>query len=312
MGYSAPEARSKTQQRMTELAQRLGELSGVDVGVTPLPSYDRVAQLIWRRDIDLAWMSPIPLISLARNKSVLPILSLTRGANIHYRCALIVSATTHITAIEELFGKRAAWVDQHSASGYVLPRIELARHGIGPKNLASERFFGSHDAVVRAVASGRADFGATFARLAPNGEVAGSWIRTPGLARSIRVLATFGQVPPDAIVVRRDMNGELRDRLSRGFRALTSSPKDHMLVSDVFGADGFQVPHRSTYESLRKQVFDAYQHGLLETEATQDRAFLDVAATLEQRIPAHAFGAKPAHKPAAPKPPVPKPTARRR
>ncbi len=289
MGYSAPEARSKTQQRMTELAQRLGELcsqagGGIDVGITPLPSYDRVAQLIHRRDVDVAWMSPIPLISLARNRSVTPILSISRGANIHYRCALIVSATTHVTAIEELFGKRAAWVDRHSASGYVLPRIELARHGIGPKNLASERFFGSHDAVVRAIASGRADFGATFARPAPNGELAGSWIRTPGLARSIRVLATFGQVPPDAIVVRRDMNPDLRDRISRAFRALTSAPKDRHLIADVFGAENFHVPHRSTYEALRKIVFDAFKRGVLETEAAQDKAFLDVAATLEQRV----------------------------
>ncbi len=283
MGYSAPEARSKTQQRMTELARRLGEIGDIDVGVTPLPSYDRVAQLIHRRDIDLAWMSPIPLISLARNRSITPMLSLHRGTQIHYKCALIVSATTHVSSLEELFGKRAAWVDRHSASGYVLPRIELARHGIGAKNLAGERFFGSHDAVVRAVASGRADFGATFARPAGNGELAGSWVRTPGLARSIRVLATFGQVPPDALAVRRDMHPDLRERLSRAFRALTTTPKDRHLVSDVFGADNFQLPHRSTYEALRKVVFDAYNRGVLETDASTDRAFLDVAATLEVR-----------------------------
>lgn len=269
----------------------MGELGEIDVGITPLPSYDRVAQLIHRRDIDIAWMSPIPLISLARNRSITPILALTRGTQLHYRCALIVSATTHVTSIEELFGKRAAWVDRHSASGYVLPRIELARRGIGAKNLASERFFGSHDAVVRAIASGRADFGATFARPAPNGDLAGSWIRTPGLARSIRVLATFGQVPPDAIVVRRDMTVDLRDRISRALRALTTTPKDRHLVSDVFGADNFQVPHRSTYEALRKVVFDAYQKGVLETDAAQDRAFLDVAATLEQRVTVRTTGA---------------------
>ena len=285
LGYAAPEAHSKSQRRMSMLAARLAEIGGVDVSVTPLSSYDRVAQLIHHREIDLAWLSPIPLIALARNRRVVPMLSLHRDQQLHYRCALIVSSSCHMTTFEELRGKRAAWVDRQSASGYVLPRIELAVHEIGPRNLAGERFFGSHGGVVRAVASGRADFGATFARVAAGGGVTGvtgPWSQTP-LARSIRVVTTFGDVPADAIAARADLDRGVRERVTHALRAMTKGASDRELLATAFGVHEFRVPRRSMYDALRKTVYEAFCDGLLESDATTDEAILGVAATIEHR-----------------------------
>ena len=283
LGHAAPEARSKARARMAALAERWSELSGIDVGVTPLGSYDRVAQLIHHREIDLAWLSPISLVSLARNRRVVPMLSFRRERNVHYRCALIVSSTSRATGIEQLRGKRAAWVDRLSASGYVLPRIELAQHGVGPKRLGGERFFGSHDGVVRAVASGRADFGATFAHVGKGGTISGPWQKTPGLARSIRVLGTFGEVPPDAIAASSELEPAVRERLERALRGMTKLERDRQLLADAFGAEDFDKPRPATYQALRKTVFRAFETGLLASDASTDDAVLGVAATMEVR-----------------------------
>ncbi len=283
LGYAAPEARSKMRQRMGALAARLAELSGIDVGVTPAGSYEKLAQYIHSGDVDFAWLSPISLVSLARSKSVRPLVSMHRKKRANYRCALLVRAGSHASTFEELRGQRAAWVDRHSASGYVLPRIELAAHGIGPRELGGERFYGSHDGVVRAVASGRADFGATFAHVTQNGMTTGAWSKTLGLARSVRVLTTFGEVPPDAIAARYDMPADARERIARAFQELGKAPGDRALAMDVLGADEFRVPRRPAYEPLRQMVFRAYKSGLLESHAASDDEVLDVAATLEQR-----------------------------
>ena len=281
LGYAAPDARSKMRQRMTSLSTRLAELAGIDVGVTPAPSYEKLAQYIHRGEVDLAWLSPISLVSLARMKRVRPMVSMHRKRSMHYRCALLVRAGSHMTSFEELRGKRAAWVDRHSASGYVLPRIELAAHGIGPRDLGGERFYGSHDGVVRAIASGRADFGATFAHT-QNGVTTGAWNRTSGLSRSVTVLTTFGEVPPDAIAARYDLPAAVRDRVAKAILDLGRTADDRALLAEAFGADELRIPKRATYEPLRAMVFRAYESGLLHTDGSTDDV-LDVAATLEQR-----------------------------
>ncbi len=269
--------------RLMEFATRLGELSGIDVAVTSVPSYERLAQLIQRGDLDLAWLSPISLVSLARSRLVRPMLSLRRDGLLHYRCALIVSANSRLSKFEELRGKRAAWVDRHSASGFVLPRIELAAHGVGQSSLGLERLYGSHDAVVRAVASGRADFGATFVHVDENEAMRGAWSQTPGLEKSLRVMTTFGEIPPDAIATRYGMDDAQRTRLTRALTTMTKSAADRQLLSNIFGARGFDTPRRATYESLRKAVFGAYRDGLLEIDAVAAQVASEGAATTEQR-----------------------------
>jgi len=285
LGYAEPEARSKTRERMADFARRLAALANIDVGVAPLPSYDRVAQLIHHCEIDLAWLSPIPLISLARNKRVIPLVSYHRDQLVHYRCAIIVSSASRVSTLGGLRGKRAAWVDAHSASGFVMPRIELHARGVNLKTLGRQRFFGSHEAVVRAVASGRADFGGTFARVSRDDELMGAWTRAPGLSDSIRVLSTFGEVPPDALAARYDLDRGLRERLSRTLLAMGKLPTDRRLLGEVFGADDLQVPQRSMYEPLRLAVIDAYEAGLLDVDAIADEELSSPTATIEHRNP---------------------------
>jgi phosphate/phosphite/phosphonate ABC transporter binding protein len=279
LGWVSAEARAKTRKRMTELATRLGEIAQLDVGVTPAKSYEELAGLIHRRAIDFAWLSPIVLVSLARNQHVVPLLALVRDKRASYTCALLVRPSSHISTFEELHGKRAAWVDKHSAAGYVLPRIELAAHGVRGASL-DERMVGSHEAVVRAVASGRADFGATYARLDAGGVIVGPWTRTPGLAKSIRVMTTFGDVPPDAIAARYDLDRVLRDRVASSLRAMSKSWTDRELVADVFGASDFEVPKRTAYEALRENVYRAYKRGILDGDIAKDTT-LSADATSE-------------------------------
>ncbi len=284
-GFSAHDGRSKTLRRMMDFGARLGETSDVDVAVTPVPSYERLAQLVQRGDIDLAWLSPISLVSLARNRLVRPILSLRREGAIHYRSALIVNASSRVSSVADLRGARAAWVDRHSASGFVLPRIELAAHGLRNRDLGSERLYGSHEAAVRAVAAGQADFGATFVRVDVSGASKGSWSSSPGLEKSVRVLSVFGDIPPDALATRHGVDAELRDQLSRGLRTMMESRDERQLVTELFGALGFDVPSRRTYEPLRDAVFAAYRAGLLEIDAAAAQVTSDAGATVERRAP---------------------------
>lgn len=270
-GYAVADASLDAKRHITELAILLGRHAGVDVSLAPLPSYERVTQLLHKREIDLAWVPPIPFVSLLRNDSVQPLLVPWRGAT-HYHSAVIVPIESTLKSPARLGGLRAAWVDKYSAAGFVLPRIQLAAIGVDPRTAFPEqRFFGSHVAVVRAVIDGLADFGATYVRLGKKGEiVSGPWAQSPTLAASVRVLTTFGEIPADVIAARVDLSAPLRERLISAFAQVARDPAGKDLVRRVFGADELRRPQLSSYDVLRDAVADAFEEGLLDVDEEID------------------------------------------
>ncbi len=266
-GYAAPEASEEAARKMTELMALVGMHAGAKIAVDVLPSYEGVAQRVHKGELDLAWVSPIPFIALLRNESVVPLASPQRGGT-HYHGAIVVGAGSAIGELSTLVGKRAAWVDRYSAAGFVVPRIELAKAGLDVKSaFASQRFYGSHAAVVQAVADSAADFGATFVRLAPNGAIVGGpWLDRPDLEQRLRIFATFGEIPPDVIAARQGLDAAVRDRVKGALLALTKDVRGAELLGDVFGAEGLFVPNIASYEALRADAAAAVQDNLLDID----------------------------------------------
>src|SRR5207244_6062947 len=80
-----------------------------------------------------------------------------------YRGIIVTRKDSGIKSIADLKGKRFAFVDPKSASGYVYPRAMLIEKGIDPETFFSETIFaGSHDRVIAAVLNRRVDAGAIY------------------------------------------------------------------------------------------------------------------------------------------------------
>jgi ABC-type phosphate/phosphonate transport system substrate-binding protein len=281
LGWASPTNVPSERAAMAAFARRVSELSGFEVTVAALESYDAVAQRLHRREIDLAWLAPVPFIALHNTGAVAPLAS-TRAAP--YRTAILVRARSGIRDLVKLRGWRAAWVDRHSASGFILPRLELSRRGVNPRTqLARERFFGTHAGVVGALVSGEADFAGTYAWTdATNKTVRGAWSGTE-LEHAVRVLATFGSIPSDVLVARADTAKDVRLAIVRALKTMTVTGDARTSTTRVFGSTGFCRPDPSSYERLRIDALDAHRRGLLDVDAADP---LDVAKTLEIKMPA--------------------------
>lgn len=241
-----------------EFASFLSASAEVEIAVSEAPSYERLATMLNDGKAQLAWLAPIPYIALSAAGAVTPLVYHERARK-HYCSAVIVPADSHVKRLADLRGARAAWVDRHSAAGFVVPRIELKRAGVDPRTeLAEETFAGSHEAVAAAVAESRVDFGATFAHRDESGVATGPW------KEGTRVVTTFGKIPSDSIACRNDVDMALRVRITRALRAMNADDTGRRIVRELFDVERFRLLDAEDYDALQAIARDARDQGLLE------------------------------------------------
>ena len=240
-------------EHVATLTKWMSETAGRKVVARIALSYMELARMVTSGEADIAWLPPVVFVQL---ESEGEITALVRNQRVDgsdtFQAALIVRTDSPITSIDTLRGARVGWVDRWSASGHVIPRAILGARGF-PAQLTfrEERFYGSHEAVVNAVLSGRADVGATFARVEEHGRVTrGGWTTVKGGER-IRVIATFGTIPGDVIGARASLDPQLRDVLLKTLLKAGDAPVVKPALAGIFGIERFREGTTEDYEPLR-------------------------------------------------------------
>jgi len=248
--------------RVDRLTKILGEQLGLEVSRFDAPSYEALAMEVREGRVDVAWLPPIVFVRLA--DAVTPIGSIMRDGKSAYEAALVVRSDSRIRTIEGLRGTRAGWVDPWSAAGFVLPRVKLALLGVDPRSVfRTETFYGSHRAVMTALAEGACDVAGTYAQADADGKVtAGSWSEVEGA--EVRVLATFGAIPPDVIGVRKDYPEAARTKILEALRAACSEESTRAILREIFNGDELREGLVAGYESLRSALDMATARGLFD------------------------------------------------
>jgi phosphate/phosphite/phosphonate ABC transporter binding protein len=275
-GLAVPETHALQDVRVGSLIRWIGARAGVELVRFQVPSYEALARQMVDGALHVAWLPPIVFVRLEREGIALPLVTNQRGASRAYQCVLLVRRSSAIHSLEALRGASAAWVDPMSASGYVMPRLQLAAVGLDPRTLFGvERFYGSHTAAVAALIDGAADVAATFAAADPAGPPSiGSWRADPGVTSAVRVLTTFGEIPADLIAVRNDVDPASRAALAAAFSDACRDETMAPIAQRVFGVDGFEANGFEHYDGLRASL-----------DAAADRGLLDVALIHSSRLP---------------------------
>ena len=270
-GYVAPNVRPRARLDMAQFWIEIGTAAGLEIIVSEMASYAELTREFLRGEVDFAWLPPIPFVALERRKGAVPLVSHHRDGSSHFHSVLIAHRGTTLKKPSDLSGTRAGWVDPHSASGYVLPRIALSELGIDPKTaFATERFYRSHEGVVRAVLERRADFGGTW--LGRDGQ--GAIVRTPWQemvgGEAVRIIQTFGAIPSDTIAARPGLAALEAEKVRQALIE-TSKELPH-LVRDLFGVDEFRPWTAEGYDVLQRSTMRASDDGLIEGDEKGDRS----------------------------------------
>lgn len=226
--------------KMAALTRWLGKRIGRSMTPRCALSYEELIPMFESGQVDVAWVPPIVYRHLSRTKVARALLVNERRGKARFSAMIVANRASSHADLEKLAGARAAWVDPWSASGYVLPRLALFERGLTAKDaLLEERFFGSHDAALRAVVSGQYDLGATFAYFEGDERVRSGLDGVPG-ASELVVLHRIDDVPSDLIATRSGLDEALRTQLADAFEAALDDEAASSLLRGTLGVERFR------------------------------------------------------------------------
>lgn len=233
------------------VCEALGRELGRSIVPYVFPTFAELREKLDSGGLEVAWSPPIPAVQLELAGKFAIAVGVFREGGSGYSSAIFTRAASMIRTLDDLRGKQVAWVDRESAAGYLLPKLKLASKGLRAGSY-QEVFAGTHEAVVRAVLEGRADAGATNVSFAPvRGNIESAGWSTLALERDVRILATAGPIPPDVIVVSRELAEGVLEQITESLLVVASALATSEYVRALFRGHGFVMVGSYQYDGLR-------------------------------------------------------------
>jgi phosphate/phosphite/phosphonate ABC transporter binding protein len=177
--------------------------------------------------VDIGSFSPFAYVDAVRGEKVRIIAQSILDGSATYRGIIVARKDSGLKTVADLEGKRFAFVDPKSASGYVYPRAMLIEKGVTPEHYFKETLFaGGHDKVIAAVLEGRADAGAIYDGAL--GVEKAKNVPTENLA----TLASTDPIPHDAIAVRIGMDEPLAKKIQTALVDLDKSEAGRRVIAN--------------------------------------------------------------------------------
>jgi phosphonate transport system substrate-binding protein len=183
-------------------------------------SYAGVIEAMGARRADIGWLNTFSYVVAHEKYGVEVRLVTVRFGNPYYKAEIIAQAGSSINSLADLKGKRFAYVDANSTSGYLFPRVGLKKAGFDPDKLFGQTIFaGSHNNVVLAVYQGRVDAGAVFE------DARASVQKTlPDVMQKVKVVWKSDPIPNDTVSFRGDLPAEIKDRVTKALLRFSQQP----------------------------------------------------------------------------------------
>jgi len=160
-----------------------------------------------------------------------------------------------IKSIADFNGKKIAFVDPASTSGFLLPKKILNDKGIKP---SQEVFAMKHDSVVSMIYQGQVDGGATFYSPAEEGKIQDArrlvLTQYPDIEKMVKIVELTESIPNDPIIFRKDMPEEMKKNISEAFIKFVQTPEGKETFHKVYGVTDLKMATDKDYDAVREML----------------------------------------------------------
>lgn len=178
-------------------------------------------------------------------------LTVVRHGSTTYQSQFIVKAGSKIKTLADFKGKKIAFVDPASASGYLLPLKMLRDKGVEPGEVV---FAMKHDNVVSMVYNGQVEGGATFHSPAFEGKIedARRLVKTqyPDVEDKVQILQLSEPILNDPIVFRAGLLEPIKTKITEAFLKYVKTDEGRVALKAIYSVDDFKQVTDADYVSV--------------------------------------------------------------
>lgn len=248
---------SQDVQRLTasgnQIKAALEKATGLAWKVSIPQSYAAQIEAMCANQVDVAFIAPLQMTLAIERNCGTPIIAALRvdpdskQLSTTYYSQMLVRTDSNINDLNGLKGKKFAFTDTLSASGYVFPTLTVKnKTGQDPKTYFSEVIFaGGHDRAALAVYSGQVDGAATFIDVRTNqGMPADIMQRT-------KVIDKAGPIPNDGIALRKGFPDDVARQVKQALIDYSKTDAGKAAFRSLFSWDGMQEVEAKFYDPMR-------------------------------------------------------------
>jgi len=236
----------KQMERYKPIANYLSKRINMPISLTAFPRYGNIVHNFTSMRLDGAFFGSFTY-ALTHTKLSVEVLArpLSLNGTSTYQGLIFVRKDSGIKSVDQMKGKRFAFVDKATTAGYLFPLAYFEEHGKDYKTFLKESYFaGTHEDAILAVLNRKANIGAAkntvFELLAASDD---------RINKELVILARSPEVPENALAVRKDLDDSVKKKLRKALLTMHEDSEGSAILK-AFGARMFIQTSDTDYEPV--------------------------------------------------------------
>jgi phosphonate transport system substrate-binding protein len=228
--------------------------------VQTMTSYAAQVEAMCAGQVDIGFYAPLQMTLLLSKDCGSPILAAVRNEtkldgtkvpSTTYQSQILVRADSGINTLADLKGKKFAFVDTLSASGYVFPLLTIKnKTGQDPKTFFAANgitFAGGHPQAAINLYQGTVDGAATFI------DVRDQLVATyPDIKTKTKVIETAGPIPNDGVALAKGFPADIGNQVKAALIDYAKTDSGKKTLGALFQWDGMQEVDAKFYDPMKE------------------------------------------------------------
>lgn len=248
MGFVPMRDGDKLIDSVEPLTDMLSEELGVKVEGFTATNYIGVVEGLGSDQVDFGFIPPFAyVLANKENDAEVILTAINDKGEANYKSQFLVREDSDIKDFEDIKGKRVAFVDPSSTSGYIFPAAHLKMLGIDLDKDIQSMDSGGHDKSLQLLLNGDVDVIATFSTVVDRYKD-----EFPDAKEKTRVLGYTEDIPNISVTVNGKMDKTMSDKIKAALLKIVDTEEGSAMLKDLFNMHGFKEAGDVDYDIIRK------------------------------------------------------------
>ncbi len=248
MVYIAGGGKHYMVERWQALGDYLSNKTGINIEVDERKNYRNIIEAFQKKEAHIGSVSGLIYVKLKKELNVIPVVKTVEKGKDTYKSFIVVRKDSGLKNFDDLRGKKFAFVDKQSTSGYLFPRVMMADLGVTKLEDYFSRivFLDDHLSSIISVYNGYVDGGvvSSFVFDSPEAEK---------YQKDLTVIMETGDIPISCFIVRSDLPQEDVNKVKAAFLNIGKSDET-IELRKILRVDGYVEAKDSDYDSIRNAM----------------------------------------------------------